>query len=112
MKGVIGKPSLQKSIQDARAIASDQDYVDRAITPEGFSRERNPGPGMAARRLRKDSDEGRYAAPGFGDVGQFIGANSNQGMLPLPNSKEQYESERQAGDPNALRLSFSEWQKL
>jgi hypothetical protein len=28
------------------------------------------------------------------------------------NSREQYESERAAGDPNALRLSFAEWKKL
>ena len=28
------------------------------------------------------------------------------------NSRGQYESEREAGDPNALRLSFGEWKKL
>ena len=28
------------------------------------------------------------------------------------NSRDQYESEREAGDPNALRLSFAEWKKL
>jgi hypothetical protein len=28
------------------------------------------------------------------------------------NSKAQYESEREAGDPNALSMSFSEWKKL
>ena len=28
------------------------------------------------------------------------------------NSKEQYNHERKAGDPNALNLSFKEWQKL
>ena len=28
------------------------------------------------------------------------------------NSRAQYEHERDAGDPNALRLSFSEWKKL
>lgn len=32
--------------------------------------------------------------------------------LPLANSIEQYEHEREAGDPNALKLSFSEWKKL
>ena len=29
-----------------------------------------------------------------------------------PNSRAQYEHERQAGDPNALKLSFEEWKKL
>ena len=28
------------------------------------------------------------------------------------NSRAQYDSEREAGDPNALRLSFAEWKKL
>jgi hypothetical protein len=28
------------------------------------------------------------------------------------NSRAQYESEKEAGDPNALRLSFPEWKKL
>ena len=28
------------------------------------------------------------------------------------NSREQYESEKEAGDPNALRMSFAEWKKL
>ena len=28
------------------------------------------------------------------------------------NSRAQYDSEREAGDPNALSLSFSEWKKL
>jgi hypothetical protein len=28
------------------------------------------------------------------------------------NSRAQYENERQAGDPNALKLSFAEWKKL
>ena len=32
--------------------------------------------------------------------------------LPTANSRAQYESEREAGDPNALRLSFEEWKKL
>ena len=32
--------------------------------------------------------------------------------LPMANSREQYEHEREVGDPNALKLSFSEWKKL
>lgn len=32
--------------------------------------------------------------------------------LPTANSRAQYESEREAGDPNALNLSFAEWKKL
>ena len=75
MKGVLGRPSLQKAMQDAKAIKDDQEYVDRAISPEGYSMERGLGPTLAAGRLRKDSDEGRYAAPGYGDQGQFAGGS-------------------------------------
>jgi hypothetical protein len=32
--------------------------------------------------------------------------------LPKANSIEQYEHEKDAGDPNALRLSFEDWKKL
>jgi hypothetical protein len=83
MKGTIGRPSLQKSMQDADAIRRDQEYVDRAISPEGYSMERGLGPTLAARRLRKDSDEGRYAAPGYGDQGQFAGGSGSGGSKPL-----------------------------
>ena len=82
MKGTIGRPSLQKSMQDADAIRRDQEYVDRAISPEGYSMERGLGPTLAAGRLRKDSDEGRYAAPGYGDLGQFAGGSGSGGSKP------------------------------
>lgn len=32
--------------------------------------------------------------------------------LPKANSRAQYESEQEAGDPNALNLSFEAWKKL
>jgi hypothetical protein len=51
----------------------------------------------------------RYVEPKSADY------ESSEDMMKSfnkPNSRAQYESERQAGDPNALRLSFSEWQKL
>jgi len=32
--------------------------------------------------LRKDSDEGRYAAPGYGDQGQFAGGSGSGGSKP------------------------------
>ena len=75
MKGTLGRISPQKAKQDADEIKRDQEYVDRAISPEGYSMERGLGPTLAAGRLRKDSDEGRYAAPGYGDLGQFAGGS-------------------------------------
>ena len=32
--------------------------------------------------LRADSDEGRYAAPGYGDLGQFAGGSGSGGSKP------------------------------
>ena len=94
MKGTIGRPSLQKAMQDARAIKEDQEYVDRAISPEGYSMERGLGPTLAAQRLRKDSDEGRYAAPGYGDQGQFAGGSGSGGAKP--NTDEELTSGKSA----------------
>jgi len=82
MKGTLGRISLEKARQDAKDIKDDQAYVDRAISPEGYSMERGFGPTLAARRLRKDSDEGRYAAPGYGDQGQFAGGSGSGGSKP------------------------------
>ena len=79
MKGTLGRISPQKAKQDADEIKRDQEYVDRAISPEGYSMERGLGPTLAAKRLRKDSDEGRYAAPGYGDLGQFAGGSGGGG---------------------------------
>jgi hypothetical protein len=45
-------------------------------------------------------------------VAEKVGAGRGMVNPPLINSREQYESEREAGDPNALRLSFAEWKKL
>ena len=82
MKGTLGRISLEKARQDADEIKRDQAYVDRAISPEGSSMERGLGPTLAAGRLRKDSDEGRYAAPGYGDLGQFAGGSGSGGSKP------------------------------
>ena len=39
-------------------------------------------------------------------------AQSEVNQVFQENSRAQYENEREAGDPNALKLSFSEWKKL
>ena len=36
----------------------------------------------------------------------------NPMTVPEMNSRRQYEAEREAGDPHALRLSFEEWKQL
>ena len=94
MKGTLGRISLEKARQDADEIKRDQAYVDRAISPEGSSMERGLGPTLAAGRLRKDSDEGRYAAPGYGDQGQFFGGSGRGGAKP--NTDEELTSGKSA----------------
>ena len=94
MKGTLGRISPQKAKQDADEIKRDQEYVDRAISPEGYSMERGLGPTLAAGRLRKDSDEGRYAAPGYGDLGQFAGGSGSGGAKP--NTDEELTSGKSA----------------
>jgi hypothetical protein len=39
-------------------------------------------------------------------------AQSEVNQVFQENSRAQYENEREAGDPNALKLSFAEWKKL
>lgn len=107
MKGTLGRPSLQKSIQDAKAIKEDQEYVDRAISPEGYSMERGLGPSLAAQRLRKDSDEGRYAAPGYGDQGQFAGGSGSGGSKPRDEELNAGASAMKKGGLTAKFMSFS-----
>ena len=54
-----------------------------------------------------------------GDFIRSFGAAANkklqqdiQNAAPAANSRAQYQHEREAGDPNAQRLSFEEWKKL
>ena len=71
------KLSLGKSIKDYKDIMDDVSQVEQGIytdpkTGGQMSKIRGLGPSMAAERLRKDSDKGRFAMPGQGDQGQFL----------------------------------------
>jgi hypothetical protein len=71
------KLSLGKSIKDYEDIMDDVAQAENGLytdpkTGKQMSRVRGLGPSMAADRLRKDSDKGRFAAPGQGDQGQFF----------------------------------------
>jgi hypothetical protein len=71
------KLSVGKSIKDYKDIMDDVAQVEEGIytdpnTGKQMSKIRGPGPSMAADRLRKDSDKGRFAMPGQGDVGHFF----------------------------------------
>lgn len=41
-----------------------------------------------------------------------VGAGRGLVNPPTINSREQYQMEKEAGDPSALRLSFEDWKKL
>ena len=76
------KLSVGKSITDYEDIMDDVAQVEKGIytdpkTGKQMSKVRGLGPSMAARRLEKDSDKGRFAAPGQGDVGQFFKKGGN-----------------------------------
>ena len=80
----------------------------------------------AEARSYKQAEKGGAAAMSFGALGKAYKAekeakNAMANMYEseaetmrqrASNSREQYEHERKAGDPNALNLSFKEWQKL
>jgi len=66
---------LKKSADNLKGIQADVKETDEYIEqrPEGkYSLIRGLGPGLAAGRLEKDSDKGRFASPGYGDLGQFM----------------------------------------
>jgi hypothetical protein len=72
--------------------------------------------------LRSNLETMKRAPKGeLGDAVRMLGEMANQklkkdiedaGVPRKPNSVEQYNHERKAGDPNALKLSFEEWKKL
>jgi hypothetical protein len=65
---------LKKSDSDYEGIKKDVEETDKNIDqrPEGrYSTVRGLGPTFAARRLEEDSRKGKFASPGFGDLGQF-----------------------------------------
>lgn len=99
----------------------------------------NEKAGMLSRASEADKKAGRYASEarvygaaasrGKGPVGldYTVGRDAarkqanmyeeeaemlRQRAMPAPNSRAQYDSEKEAGDPNALNMSFEQWKKL
>jgi len=62
-------------------VADPMELVEKAETPErGF------GPTLAKKELMKRSDEGEFAAPGYGDQGQFF-KKGGSAKISLSNCK-------------------------
>ena len=71
--------------QQYDAIQQDAKFLSGELPPSGYNRMFPFGSSEKSKRervaeeLRKDSDEGRYAVPGYGDQGQFFGGSSAGG---------------------------------
>ena len=76
-------------------------------------------------RIKRNEETMRKVGSGgsgsLSEAVKELGGMANQGLkkdlqeissFRNANSREQYEHERKAGDPNALKLSFEEWKKL
>lgn len=76
-------------------------------------------------RIKRNEETMRKAGSGgsgsLSEAVKELGGMANQGLkkdlqeissFRNANSRAQYEHERKAGDPNALKLSFEEWKKL
>jgi hypothetical protein len=92
-----------------------QDLANRKASGEKniiISNEKDPAPGYR-RRAEANYKENLTTAEGRNFNRRNIEYSQGEVNRVLEtNSRAQYESEREAGDPNALNLSFSEWKKL
>jgi hypothetical protein len=71
------------------------------------------GSGGGVTRLAKELVGGAGIVGGMYGVGQYDRQVTKEAdKMREENSRAQYEHEKEAGDPNAVKLSFEEWKKL
>ena len=68
--------------------------------------------GGAPENVKKASKEAYKEAFDAQNQAEKTGAGRGQVNPPLANSRAQYEHEKEAGDPYAIRMSYEEWKKL
>jgi hypothetical protein len=94
-------------------MATDKQLEDQRSRLKGQAEFYNPKnvlrPAIVYKNLRKKSDDEAYASANM--RANMVEQEQEARSMEI-NSREQYESERAAADPNALRLSFAEWKKL
>ena len=66
-------------------------------------------PAILYKNTRKKSDDEAYASA---NMRANMVEQEQELRMNKTNSRAQYDSEKKAGDPVALRLSFEEWKKL
>jgi hypothetical protein len=86
----------------------------RAAGEKGISKSADNAQALSARKQAEENYKRRLSTPEGREINEenvkFLQGDVNQVLET--NSRAQYEHEREAGDPNALKLSFSEWKKL
>ena len=66
-------------------------------------------PEIVYKNTRKKSDDEAYASA---NMRSNMVEQEQEARSRAPNSREQYQHEKEQGDPNAIRLSYEEWKKL
>ena len=92
MAEFLTKDSFEYRMQDANAKR--QHYANRAAYEKSKGRSSNASADNAMANMAE------------------IEAETIAQRMNKENSRAQYDHERQAGDPNALKLSFEQWKKL
>jgi len=94
-------------------MATDKQLEDQRSRLKGQAEFYNPKnvakPAIVYKHTRKKSDDEAYASA---NMRANMVEQEQELRMNKANSRAQYQDEKAAGDPNALRLSFEEWQKL
>jgi hypothetical protein len=94
-------------------MATDKELEDQRSRLKAQAEFYNPKniakPEMVYKYTRKKSDDEAYASA---NLRANMIEQEQELRMNKENSRAQYESERAAGDPNALKLSFEQWKKL
>jgi hypothetical protein len=96
--------------QEMLSRASEADMKKKQYNEEALAYDVSASKGKGP--LGLDYTVGRDSARELANYYEQEAENLRKRTMPSINTREQYESEREAGDPNALKLSFSEWKKL
>lgn len=98
----------QKANMLKRAEEADAKAKRYGLEAKAYSLSASRGKGI----FGYDYSVGRDAANQVANMYEQEAESLRQRAMPKPNSRGQYEHEREAGDPNALKLSFEDWKKL
>jgi len=100
--------TTQKQEMLSKASDADRKKEDYSLEAKMYDVLGKRGKGVLGRDYSVNRDSARAVANYYEQEAE----NLRERSMPSINTREQYESEREAGDPNALKLSFSEWKKL